>query len=308
MITIAVLMLAAVGIASLLLRSSKRGTEKSNSKNPWWMAANATESREDDMLEAARLSAEKKKQKAKAAKPARAVKNVTNLYDEENAERGRDRVVDHYVQHYIDQPTETNPSAVGVDYPKSVPAPAPVAAEKRNTQGGAADGFIRDAHDDALRSLSQVNLVTAELVSDVMQEAEFWKMLNETQRAIDILENYCSAESPVSPVPWLYLGELYTGTGDLQRHAELRERFRILFNSRFDESDGADGDRKRHLEDYPHLIEKIMALWSEESIVPFLQSLLVNDRDTPREGFYLPVYREIMLLIDIAREREKILA
>jgi hypothetical protein len=36
--------------------------------------------------------------------------------------------------------------------------------------------------------------------------------------------------------------------------------------------------------------------------LPFLESLLVDDRDGKRMGFELPVYRDILLLISVANE------
>ena len=45
-----------------------------------------------------------------------------------------------------------------------------------------------------------------------------------------------------------------------------------------------------------------MALWPTDQIVPYLESLLIDDRDGNRVGFDLPVYREIMFLIGIAYE------
>ncbi len=162
--------------------------------------------------------------------------------------------------------------------------------------------------DGEMLTPSRANLATFELVSDVMQEAEFWKMLNETQRAIDILENYCSTDSAASPVPWLYLADLYRSNGDGERLEMLREKFQQLFNGRFDQDDADAPEAGVSLEDYPHVIDRISELWGQEDVLAYLQSLLLNDRDAPREGFYLPVYREILLLIEVALEREKLIA
>ena len=39
--------------------------------------------------------------------------------------------------------------------------------------------------------------------------------------------------------------------------------------------------------------------------MPFLESLLVDDRDGKRMGFELPVYRDILLLISVANELDR---
>jgi len=51
--------------------------------------------------------------------------------------------------------------------------------------------------------------VSVEEISDVTQEAEFWMSVNDPQRAIEILEPQAEVEHPESPVPWLYLLDLY---------------------------------------------------------------------------------------------------
>ena len=150
------------------------------------------------------------------------------------------------------------------------------------------------------------NLSTFEPVSDVMQEAEFWKMLNETSRAIDILENYCNDENSASPVPWLYLADLYNANGETERYAQLRDRFHQRFNARISESEVPGEGSRCSLEEYPHLMQQISDLWQGSDVLPFLQGLLINNRDDPREGFDLMVYREILLLIDVVRERDRV--
>jgi hypothetical protein len=61
----------------------------------------------------------------------------------------------------------------------------------------------------------------------------------------------------------------------------------------------------RQLEDFEHLMNKICKLWTSNDILPFLESLLIDDRDGKRMGFELPVYRDILLLISVANELER---
>ena len=59
-------------------------------------------------------------------------------------------------------------------------------------------------------------------------------------------------------------------------------------------------DAPASLEDFPRLVENVCKLWSDDQALPYLESLLVDDRDGERVGFDLPVYREIIMLIGIA--------
>ncbi|WP_394781695.1 FimV family protein [Undibacterium sp.] len=145
-----------------------------------------------------------------------------------------------------------------------------------------------------------------EEISDVTQEAEFWMSVNDPQRAIEILEPQGALEAPDSPVPWLYLLDLYRVTKNKEKYDEMRDRFVLIFNANIPdfEVDPADSVA-RQLEDFEHLMAKICGMWDTNDILPFLQSLLVDDRDGKRMGFELPVYRDILLLIAIANELER---
>ncbi|MFZ6747659.1 hypothetical protein [Undibacterium sp. Ren11W] len=149
--------------------------------------------------------------------------------------------------------------------------------------------------------------VNVEEISDVTQEAEFWMSVNDPQRAIEILEPQSNIDHPDSPVPWLYLLDLYGIVKDQSKYDQLRERFVETFNANIPEfSAEVDNDTSTLLENFPHLIARICGLWNSSEIIPFLQSLLIDDRDGKRAGFELPVYRDILLLISIAHELERV--
>jgi len=295
-IGLAMLLLASIIGVSLFRRMAKRTAETKST--PWWMTNNDNSTgREEELLQAARSSIEKKA----AATPRTA----------DEAAYHQDQAVENYVERFTSGYKPNSSPSDRVEPRGFEPAPAdmmnapqvatPVAIATANTMQ------LDSTPDTEMMSPSRASLATFELVSDVMQEAEFWKMLNETQRAIDILENYCNTESAASPVPWLYLADLYRENGDTDHLEQLRQQFQLAFNGRFDPT-GDDTPLRESLEQYPHVIGRVTELWGHEDVLGYLQSLLLNDRDAPREGFHLPVYREILLLIEVALEREKTVA
>lgn len=153
------------------------------------------------------------------------------------------------------------------------------------------------------------NSVKVEEISDVTQEAEFWISMNDPQRAIEILSAQEQLEHPDSPVPWLFLLDLYRTVNDQVKYDRLRDRFIVFFNANIPEFD-EDLTRipDRHLEDFPHLIKIISDAWGGNNIIPYLENLLVDDREGKRAGFDLPVYRDILMLLGIAHELDKIKA
>ena len=146
-------------------------------------------------------------------------------------------------------------------------------------------------------------LPDAEEILDEIQQAEFWMDMQQPQRAIEILESNWGSERPSSPLPWLYLFDLYRMVGDKQKYLDLTERFERIFNGKVIAWD--DGDMLQHsrsLEDFPVLLKKITQLWSTDELVPFMENLLIDDRDGRRQGFDLAAYRDILFLTNIAYE------
>ncbi|MBC3868681.1 type IV pilus assembly protein FimV [Undibacterium oligocarboniphilum] len=154
---------------------------------------------------------------------------------------------------------------------------------------------------------SRGHSLKVEEISDVTQEAEFWMSVNDPERAIEILEPQADQTQPESPVPWLYLLDLYRMTGNKGKYDALRDRFVVYFNANVPEFEVDPASLTvRHLDDFEHLIQKICGLWQTNDILPFLESLLIDDRDGKRIGFDLPVYRDILLLISIANELDRL--
>ncbi|HEX7642429.1 MAG TPA: hypothetical protein VF472_09535 [Burkholderiaceae bacterium] len=146
-------------------------------------------------------------------------------------------------------------------------------------------------------------LPDAEEILDEIQQAEFWMDMQQPQRAIEILESNWGSERPSSPLPWLYLFDLYRMVDDKEKYVELAERFEHIFNGRVIPWEDREAlQHQRSLEDFPVLLKKITQLWGTEEIVPFMENLLIDDRDGRRQGFDLTAYRDILFLANIAYE------
>lgn len=153
----------------------------------------------------------------------------------------------------------------------------------------------------------RANALNVEEISDVTQEAEFWISLNDPHRAIEILEPHSDVEKPDSPVPWLYLLDLYSNVGDQEKYNALRGRFMHLFNAYIPDFDAASIVQNHDLADFPLLLKRICDNWKNPDILSFLEGLLVDDRDGSRTGFDLTVYRDILLLIGVLHERGRMM-
>lgn len=171
---------------------------------------------------------------------------------------------------------------------------------------GTADSVAKAAvvaHDALQFYPARVEHLKVEEISDVMQEAEFWLSLNDYARAIEILEPYGKLDLPESPMPWLFLLDLYRDSNNQASYEALRERTIRVFNTRIPEwLEIPSSVPTMSLEDFPHVIDRICELWESEHIVAYLESLVLDNRDGIRRGFDIEVYQEVMLLMAIAKE------
>ena len=147
----------------------------------------------------------------------------------------------------------------------------------------------------------------AEEISDVMEEAEFWMSLRNTRRAAEVLEPYANTDDPGTPLSWLYLFKLYLEMDNRDKYDALRERFHLIFNAHIlDWNDQVSADTtapERTISDVAQLKEKIIELWETDGILPYLEGLLLDDRQGSRMGFTLSIFHEIMFLINLARTK-----
>lgn len=186
------------------------------------------------------------------------------------------------------------------------PASADSAAEDMATvslQTPGVSGHLPNAHHlESQRSASDVRL---EEITDVIQQVEFWISIGQSKQAISILEPLAREDRPESPIGWLYLLDLYGAVGEQAEYEKLATRFKMIFNAKIPEwSERHDTNAMRSLEDFPHLTGSICAVWNDpEKALALLKELLVDNRTGQREGFDLPAYRDIMLLMTLASER-----
>lgn len=58
-----------------------------------------------------------------------------------------------------------------------------------------------------------------------------------------------------------------------------------------------------HIEEHhPHLIQRIVWVWNYPEALAFLEKMLLQDRNG-RDGFNMQAFAEIVLLIDVAKEK-----
>lgn len=142
--------------------------------------------------------------------------------------------------------------------------------------------------------------VTVEELIDLEQQAEFFIVLGQDESAIDLLMNHLRNTGGISPLPYLKLLEIYRRRGERSPYERLRERFNRRFNAYAPDWE-ADPAAGRSLEDYPEVIVRLQAAWSQpQRAMEELESMLF--RRDEGETFDVPAYGEVLFLYSLARD------
>lgn len=97
---------------------------------------------------------------------------------------------------------------------------------------------------------------------------------------------------------WLKLLEIHRLNGNREEFEKHAGEVRLHFNVQPDDWN-TPGTARASLEDYPHIRSRLVKLWRTPEAAPFLQTLLMDNRDGTRSGFPQAVAEEILLLIAI---------
>lgn len=145
-----------------------------------------------------------------------------------------------------------------------------------------------------------------EVKEDILDQAEVFMAHGHGDFAIHLLQEHLRAAPTESPVPWLLLLDLQHRAGDAEGYAATSAACRRYFNINLSghpiSQDG--NDPGPGLEAYPHLLNKLVAVWHTPDVDGFLNELIYDDRGGTRMGFEPGAYRDILLLRDISMQSQ----
>ena len=158
--------------------------------------------------------------------------------------------------------------------------------------------------------LDQATTVTVDELSSVEEEAEVFLLLGRMDMAIGVLRHHVEANDAAPANVWMSLLDVLHAQGLRQEFeklaAEIRERFNVALPTW--EGANARSNELTGLEHFPHLFAKITAHWSSPDCLDYLRSLTQDNRNGERGGFHLEAFRELLMLIGVLENREKMAA
>lgn len=193
---------------------------------------------------------------------------------------------------------ETSPTPVIDDWTDAVAPPTTVHD---------ADASSIAEHQAQMRTEPMFCLLPAEenpeVKDDILDQAEVFMAHGHGDFAIHLLQEHLREAPDESPVPWLLLLDLLHRSGDEAGYAAASTQCRRHYNIDLTQPPvSQDIEHGPGLEAYPHVMERVVQMWSSAGIENFLRDLIYDDRGGTRVGFEPSAYRDILLLRDIVRQ------
>jgi len=136
-----------------------------------------------------------------------------------------------------------------------------------------------------------------------LELVDAWWALNDRAKVLELVKPFSDIEQPESPLPWLCLLDVYRALGDGEKYEAIAHCIKQVFNVRLETQPHTENmAAAKTLGDFPHVVARILSLWETEEVVPYLKSLLWDDRNGSREGFDLLVYRDLLRLLALAKD------
>ena len=147
--------------------------------------------------------------------------------------------------------------------------------------------------------------INSEQIFDIRQQADFFVSLGQTDQAVRILENRINDAGESSPLLYLDLLKIFHSLGLKQDYHQFREDFNLLFNSRVPEFASYTSEG-RSLEEYPHVLAHITALWPTPKALMVIEASIFRDPlDDKSKPFDLAAFRDLLLLHAVAQSNAR---
>lgn len=129
--------------------------------------------------------------------------------------------------------------------------------------------------------------------------------------ATKVLARYLEAKGLRNSVPWLALLDGFRAANLREEYDSLAKRVRVNYNVQVppwdepSEEPAALALNHAPLEEYPHLVRRIVAAWGTDACLEYLDSLLQDNRNGTRSGFPMAVLGDILTLISLIEARRE---
>lgn len=154
-----------------------------------------------------------------------------------------------------------------------------------------------DAADDAMRGALFVEDVT-----DPLDLIEMWVTLDQPKIALDYIRNELSTKFPDSPLIHLGMLEVFRRLSNPQRYSETARVLKSRYNIKVPGTlDSPEHDSVIGLHRLPHVKATLIDLWESDRVVPYIDTLICDNRNGTRMGLNIVAFKDVVRLSHLAR-------
>lgn len=145
-------------------------------------------------------------------------------------------------------------------------------------------------------------LLTAQALLEVQEEADFYASIGENDQAIALLEAHIAEHEKSSPLAYLELLQLLHRLSRTDAFERTREQFQNNFSVQVPSFLGFSSKGGDLLSSYPDVLGNIEAHWPSDAIQSMLRNLILNQNDERGDArFDLAAFDDLLMLYNVSR-------
>ena len=152
---------------------------------------------------------------------------------------------------------------------------------------------------------SLAEVLTAQALFDVQEQAEFYASIGENDQAIEILQTHIAQHEASSPLAYIELLQLLYRLSRTEAFEQVREKFQKHFNVHVPDFMGFSRKGRDLWSGHPEVLGKIEALWPTDDVQPLLRSLIVRKPTVENAEndvrFDLSAFDDLLMLYNVAQ-------
>ncbi len=153
-------------------------------------------------------------------------------------------------------------------------------------------------------SPSIAEVLTAQALFDVQEQAEFYASIGENDQAIQILQAHIAEHVASAPLAYIELLQLLYRLSRTEAFEEVREKFEAHFNVQVPNFLGFSR-KGRDLSGYPEILGQIEALWPTDEVQGLMRNLIVRrpnaNQAEASTRFDLAAFDDLLMLYNVAQ-------
>ena len=152
---------------------------------------------------------------------------------------------------------------------------------------------------------TMAEVLTAQALFDVQEQAEFYASIGENDQAIAILQSHIAEHEASSPLAYIELLQLLYRLSRTDAYEDVREKFQTHFNVQVPGFLGFSRKGRDLWSGHPDVLSRIEAHWPTDEVQDLLRSLILRHTNpsaaATQARFDLSAFDDLLMLYNVAK-------